>query len=284
MCELIFMPNRINNYTGHPINIFPSVEYGTPGYDIDPSLPEPARAHERRRLLGFVGVAGFQLAVNEVTHTTPVRLPAPQPDVLGVASLDTLRAQWRVTGSIDGYAAPDDIVRDAKGHIIGAQGVAVPQAVQAPHPERLAVFTPADVAALPPVGEWQNFALHDIPLYPPDTPDVIDPKQVETILTIPKQANPNIIRRDRELDTELTDQFNVPVFRTKPSEGSELQTPEAGGVAFVQPEALRTYAAFGRAVYGLVMLGDLVRDQKGSIVGGRSITIFSRRMLADDRF
>lgn len=277
------MPNRLANYTGHDINILPSSELGTPRYDIKPNLVTPARAVELSRLMGFVSVAGVNIPIIEMTHAGTDGLPPPAPDVLGVASLDTLRARFRDAGNIRGYAAPDDIVRDQAGMILGAQGLAVPHTEPTLWPERTVMLEDNELSDIAPPADWLNFAPFPMRLYAPETPDVIDAAAVEPILDLPPDASVGI-RRNRELSPELTDRFAVPVVRTTYGEVLNLQFPKGREVALIQQEAVRAYVKLGLPVRHLVVLGDAVRNAEGHILGGRSIKVYAPEMLVSDPF
>lgn len=280
------MPNKIANYTGHRIDILANPEAGWPAYNIDPSLPTPARAKERPHVLGAIAVDLARLSVYEMDHSYPIGLPGPDDQTLGIASLDTLRAVVRTQArsgralSLDGYAAPDDIVRDGYD-IMGARGVAIPDYAQTPQVERLLRI---ERSRVPPIDEWQNFGPFPVNLYTPDTPDVIDPAMYEPVFIIPPSPNPTNIVRNRELQGELSERFNVAVFRTSPGEIVNPQFPEPGGAAFLPQEGIRMYAKLGLPVDNLFILGNLVRNAKGEILGGRAIQRLSARMLAEDPF
>ncbi len=280
------MSNRLANYAGHEINILANSAYDWPAYDILPSLKDPARAKERPMVIGAIAIEAMHVHIYDMEHAYPIGLPVSNATTLGIASLDTLRAVVRTQArsghelTLDGYAAPDDIVRDGSD-IVGAQGVAIPEFTATPGVDRLVRL---EHLSIPPIEQWQNFGPFPINLFTRDTPDVINPAKDEAVFTIPPSSNPTNVRRERRLEGELSEQFNVAVFRTSPGEIINPQFPEPGGAAFMPPEAIRMYAKLGLPVDNMFVLGKLVRDTKGKIQGGRAIQRLNARMLAEDPF
>lgn len=270
--------SELLNYTDHSVNIVANGELQTPRYDIDPSLVLSARAAEIRRPMGQVAIAGTLIEINELTFGRPVRLPPRRPGTLAVVSLDTLRAIHRETGDMSGYAVPDDIIRGADGMPLGARGLAVPELIDPPNPDFVTPLSEETLEVLQHPQHWENFAPFPINIYPPDAPDVLDPSQVPSLLTIPR-SEPVTVERGRELDLELTEQWNVPIYRTKLGEIVNPRQPEAGKAAFAPQELLRLYPQFGHEICRLAFLGRPVRDHEGQVIGGREIVVFSRREI-----
>ncbi len=279
MCGLIFMPNRLANYTGHEVNILPG---RWESYDIAPELAEPARAFEIPTIMGSFAVAGARIQVVSMAHGEPVGLPPDDQNALGIVSADTLRAVYRSPhGGL--YVVPDDIVRSGL-EVHGAKGVALPEVFATPNPE--AVLATTWPERLPPIDEFQNFSPFPINIYLPETPDEIDPRLHAPIFSIPPSDAPTTINRQRLLHDGLSTKFKVDVFITATGDVEVVnpQFPEPGGAAFMHQEAIRAYVKVGLPVDGLFVPGGLVRDTQGKIIGCRSIMRFDPRMLAADPF
>ena len=101
----------IKNFTPHPINIILETETIT----ITPE-PTPARVSQIRKQVSTLN----GIPVNKNAYGKVENLPAPKENVVYIVSM-------MVAGALPNRKdlfIPDDIVRDEKGRIIGARGLA----------------------------------------------------------------------------------------------------------------------------------------------------------------
>lgn len=161
-------------------------------------------------------------------------------------------------------------------------GVAVPYSSPTLYPEHAVMLEDDDLTHLAPPDDWLNLAPFPIKIFAPDAPDMIGP-DVTPILEIP-QATPVRIARNRRTDYDLTERFGIPVARTTYKEVIDPQFPDGETLGIIQQEAVRTYVKLGLPVRHLVVLGDVVRDNKGRIQGGRSLKVYQPEMLIRDPF
>ncbi|MGF7229267.1 MAG: hypothetical protein ACQR33_04770 [Candidatus Saccharibacteria bacterium] len=258
----------------HPVTIladescdFDGLTYGAP------ETREVPRAEATITDLGVIACDGLEVPVRTVDYRRTTRLPAPTPGVMRIVSQITVLAAYN-----EGRPTSDLLVpfgfQCVPGKPIGARGLALPE---------FAEPRTHDSGAMPSfITRLKNTGGRYEALYP-QSYDVAFAREKKTIATVFEPASPSeqldIVYEKNKLDELLTEQYGVPILRTRVSHVTGLENVEPGVLGIVEPRIL---LALGGAVmandsYVGVMIGDEVRSadgpSKGSVVGGRSLLI-----------
>lgn len=244
-------------------------------YHTAPRAATTSQAMANLALEGFEGTVDLVLS----SHGAANRLPKPQDKRLLVVSKLTILAALRMGRPIDDLLFLYGDIRQGD-RFVGVKGLGQPQPVER---DTQTAYGGWPYGSQTPI-ELRNTCPYPGKIFEPRTPQFI-PHNTEPRIFLPKpdeQDQTKVIYHE-EINPELTEKLRLPVYKTWVTGVENDHAVEDDRVLrLANPNVLVALGSAARAK-GYVTLGDEVRTEQGTILGGRSLAFFGSNLLDGPR-
>lgn len=258
----------------HDVTILADESCGFQQQTLESHSSEVARARSVSVDLGVIACEDLMVPLKSVDYTRTINLPKPSPGVMRVVSQITVLAAHNEGRTTDDLLVPFGF-QCVPGAPVGARALAIPE---------FAEPMPRDSNETPLfMNRVQNTGGRRESLYPATFDEHVFEHEKKTMPVVlepaPRAERLDVVYEKIERDDMLSEQYKVPIVRTRVDRVSGLESVSSGILGIVEPRILMALggAVMSNGSYIGAIVGSEVRNAegpfRGAVAGGRSLAI-----------